>query len=430
MAEAGFLRRRQERLDERSRIQREKALAVTNDYDDTNGIMDDDGGIEWFQEPWEAWKASVAQLPADVPQTENDKRRVRMQIVQLQQELHALRTKVLSSTGTYGHANRNMSPRGSHQDDTLLDQCYKQLTESQSLLDATKKRLLPKGKFVFARYRLAMQQREQQLAKDGESNSLDANHVNDNDAGVTVESTLSKEPGVHHDQLQYYQHSTIRIFPDHIQVAPYSSDETTNDRPQEGSTIHIDRPPVVLSNLHHCLVTYDATAIALSNVHLVDCTQVTVTFSRAAALHVTNCHHVTFQDATIQQVRLHESSWLTCNCSITAGAILEGCHSVVFGHPCAVRDFHWLRGTPSPNFSFAEEPINATSTSTISPTAATTIRSATTTPSATVTINHHDPVDQAPSPRPNESIETEKTANTTSDSTRSGADDTDSDEEL
>jgi hypothetical protein len=74
-----------------------------------------------------------------------------------------------------------------------------------------------------------------------------------------------------------------------------------------------------------------------------------------SAVHITSCQHVQLT-AVAQQLRLHESTDLTCRVQLHAGAILEECTRVVFfvekETDADVKDFNWLRtGIPSPNFT-------------------------------------------------------------------------------
>jgi hypothetical protein len=87
-----------------------------------------------------------------------------------------------------------------------------------------------------------------------------------------------------------------------------------------------------------------------------------------SAVHITSCQHVQLT-AVAQQLRLHESTDLTCRVQWQAGAILEDCTRVVFFVEktdtdeetntvvdCDVKDFNWLRtGIPSPNFTIQRE---------------------------------------------------------------------------
>lgn len=81
------------------------------------------------------------------------------------------------------------------------------------------------------------------------------------------------------------------------------------------------------------------------------------------AAHVTKCRHSVLT-LRVQQLRLHESSDLTCRVAVSAGAILEECNRIAFfqiilaaastshHHPLEVKDFDWLRnGIPSPNYT-------------------------------------------------------------------------------
>ena len=107
-------------------------------------------------------------------------------------------------------------------------------------------------------------------------------------------------------------------------------------------------------------------------------------------VHVTNCHHVTLVLKEGQQLRLHDSTDLTCHVNVTICAILEGCTRIVLAIPpqstpststqsenplknpenidslikneqdqtvlLDAKDFDWLRsGIPSPNFTVVEK---------------------------------------------------------------------------
>jgi hypothetical protein len=92
--------------------------------------------------------------------------------------------------------------------------------------------------------------------------------------------------------------------------------------------------------------------------HIVESSHVTIGVREPiqSAVHITSCQHVQLT-AVAQQLRLHESTNLTCRVQLHAGAILEDCSRVVFyvehkETDVDVKDFNWLRtGIPSPNFT-------------------------------------------------------------------------------
>jgi hypothetical protein len=138
----------------------------------------------------------------------------------------------------------------------------------------------------------------------------------------------------------------------------------------------------------------------LQGLHLMNLSHVTIFVTHlmsTGAVHVTNCHMVTLILSETQQLRLHDSTDLTCHVPnpATIGAILEGCTRIVFIIPPSsvqpsiapihgsaqdwdsagtrqekqkqppptpplldAKDFNWLRtGIPSPNFSvIVQEP--------------------------------------------------------------------------
>lgn len=107
----------------------------------------------------------------------------------------------------------------------------------------------------------------------------------------------------------------------------------------------------------------------LVTLHIVqaNCTKIFVQGDSLRAIHVTDCHNGSSIHACAQQLRLHESTDLTCTVDLAAGAILEDCTRLVFcntsttaaGNSLEVKDFNWLRtGIPSPNFKIIQaEPI-------------------------------------------------------------------------
>jgi hypothetical protein len=100
----------------------------------------------------------------------------------------------------------------------------------------------------------------------------------------------------------------------------------------------------------------------LQALHLVQTSKstITVTEAIASAIHVTDCHGCSIH-AHAQQLRLHESTDLTCYAELVAGAIMEDCTRLLFvSHNLDdVKDFNWLRaGSKSPNYSI-ERPATA-----------------------------------------------------------------------
>jgi hypothetical protein len=100
----------------------------------------------------------------------------------------------------------------------------------------------------------------------------------------------------------------------------------------------------------------------LQALHLVQTSKSTITVTEAisSAIHVTDCHGCSV-NAHAQQLRLHESTDLTCHVELVAGAIMEDCTRLLFvsDNLDDVKDFNWLRaGSKSPNYSI-ERPTTA-----------------------------------------------------------------------
>ena len=76
------------------------------------------------------------------------------------------------------------------------------------------------------------------------------------------------------------------------------------------------------------------------------------------AIHVIDCHNTSLW-STSHQLRLHDSSNLSCHVTVSAGAIVEDCTNLVFYAATTsldVKDFNWLKsGISSPNYKIEPE---------------------------------------------------------------------------
>ncbi|KAL7579166.1 hypothetical protein ACA910_011339 [Epithemia clementina (nom. ined.)] len=431
----------------------------------------------WFQDQLKEWNAKVSRLVVafeqgdeakansnqDVPSSttvlsaitamnfnsyapSSSQRRQRIrdicwQIGHLQQELLELRRQFLAS--------RLLLEESSTTD------FYNVFSSCQTALDEAKEKLVSshriningKGnnnKFVFRRYHEAVvqrkllreqQQKNQPLGENRQAERLSQEAGFKDNIAAKSQTPIQEAAAADARRVHGFRHASIQIYRHRIRITSATTSRTTTTEEGEGnsisndndsndettttctnsstSTYEIDRPPVVLSNLECCHVSYclDETesddndnnaggndvntkssgkaAMALSNVHIVNCQDLVVDFGGSTsitatsgtgqdggggsggvvvvlkALHVTNCTNCTFENGQTQQMRLHESSSLQIrNFEITAGAILEGCRHVQFfvvhedddddddDLHRKIRDFDWLKpGMPSPNFT-------------------------------------------------------------------------------
>ena len=115
--------------------------------------------------------------------------------------------------------------------------------------------------------------------------------------------------------------------------------------------LHSNPPPPLVLLIHFPY----RRLMNLITLHIKDSTETEITVHEpvSSAIHVTGCQSCNLK-ASGQQLRLHDSTNLTCEVNIGAGAILEDCSGLVFAttkESIDVRDFNWLRsGEPSPNY--------------------------------------------------------------------------------
>jgi hypothetical protein len=227
---------------------------------------------------------------------------------------------------------------------------------------ATRNELLPRGKFVFVRYRAFVRNRQQQDLEPGrngassqqqqqqqqqqrpddahrEPNAADsiirADAVSQGQAASSSSSSSSASRGLCVENMSYarvvldahrvvVRTSTTALPPSNnaasgvadpssaTAIAFASSSETPP--PPTPSSSDDDGPafPVVVRNVAHSIV--DLQGLLYPSVHAVRVQHSTLALQHGVprgAVHVTNCHHVTLRvHGPIQQVRMHESSHL------------------------------------------------------------------------------------------------------------------------
>ena len=257
---------------------------------------------------------------------------------------------------------------------------HRELTQCQEVWDKTKRMLLPKGKFVFRRYREAVRQREEKeknATDDSGKRSDCSNSTSVDDAASaqakTSPNTFQQKSEPSSSEERDTERGTLKDL-DHadILVDVNGRVELLLQNKEDGTTMVAAETPtllpidyhtssastLILRNLHSCTVRLQGAYTSLHMVNVQDSVVRVTPHAIQGAAHVTNCHRSTIVLRS-QQLRLHESTDLTCRVQVSAGAILEDCTRVVFqcqpqapgAPPLDVKDFDWLRnGIPSPNF--------------------------------------------------------------------------------
>jgi len=390
MAEASFLAAREARSLHRAPAARREEKDRLNEF--------------WasLKEYTKDWNDRLATLAAsDPPTTESEKRRLQEQFTELAQQLHSVRKLCLSVSSGAGSSaaeeesqhhhhvaadavNSFVPPRPPEEGLSVADVrlLHRELTQCQEVWDKTKSMLLPKGKFVFRRYREAVRQREE-TKKNATDNSGESDHCRNPDTSTSVDDAASAQAKTSPTTFQQKsepstseerdtERGTLKDL-DHAEILVDVNGrvELLLQNKEDGTTVAAEAPTLVsmghhasssstliLRNLQSCTVRLQGAYTSLHMVNVQDSVVRVTPHAIQGAAHVTNCHRSTIVLQS-QQLRLHESTDLTCRVQVSAGAILEDCSRVVFqcqaqatgAPPLDVKDFDWLRnGIPSPNF--------------------------------------------------------------------------------
>lgn len=280
---------------------------------------------------------------------EEQKRQLRLQFHEMQDILHQQRRLVVSNDDALSDAS--------------LQRWHKLLVEAQGKLDKLEAQCLPKGKFVFYRYRQAImaknrqeQQQQQQETKLGGNQNQLAMVPEQNVGASSVFDGLCC--------LQDLSNKSITMDEEKGVQCRSTTDLSGIADDEDGvQTIEFENGgaiPLVWRRLDKCTITWSNTGttaasststsgdvLYLVNVH--DCNlHINVPLS---SIHMTDCHNVTMHVTQAQQMRLHKSSDVMVWGRITGGTIIEGCQRIGVTRNCPnVKDFDWLKpGVPSPN---------------------------------------------------------------------------------
>lgn len=332
-----------------------------------------------WKDEWQKRLAAMKQRMQEElpPQLEDDKRATLLALKEMQEILQAQRQRVVSSLSS--------SLTSSFDDTSLQRHWHKVLVEAQATLDTIQAKLLPKGKFVFYRYRQALANR-QEYQQQHSSSSLSNKRQQGvcDDAKEETTSSMFDEL----DCLQDWHDKSIRIDENGMQCRSLSGsvDDPTTTLTDDDDTRQIEMAsgstvPLVWRRLKKCTVSWsssptnctvaggdssrEAAAAATRGavLHLVDLQDCTLHIRvPLSSIHMTACRDVTLHVSQAQQVRLHKSHNIKVWGQVTAGTILERCTKIGVTTNCPnVQDFGWLKvGRPSPNLErLTEEEVPA-----------------------------------------------------------------------
>ena len=380
MAEASFLAEREAR-----KSRRPTSASSSHRKEKQEGLHDFWSSIRAFFKDWNNRLTNLASAvdgpePATDNKSESEKRQLKEGLTRLSMEIQIVRKICLSTAAEttafqIDHAGDAESykiigmisppPDGDLPlpDARLL---HRELTECQTKLDKTKNCLLPKGKFVFRRYREAVRKLEEKR--------LQELLVDDRAAGLTGQGTdLGTLYEENHENSVIKQSSqnffletgrrTLQNLKDMDIVVDSSGSVQLEKQTCEPSRVETESftfssnsSNMILRNLQNCSVLLQGSykSVHMTNIHD---SRIRVAKAIEGPAHVTQCH-ASMIYLSCQQLRLHESSELTVRLPVAPiGIILEDSNSVVFQYNGSesvldIKDFAWLRsGTPSPNFS-------------------------------------------------------------------------------
>ena len=302
-----------------------------------------------LEQQWSAWRPRLEALErAPLPSTEDDRRQLRLQFHALQDMIHQQRYRVSCSHDLT---------------DVSLRRWHSVLVSGQGQLDQLQTKLLPKGKFVFQRYRRAME------AQRNENSSIMENIIDEtvtvkDDSHLPSELVVDTEDLV--DALQDFKDGTLHIneskvtFEDKNEISSQTSRKVLED----------NAIPLVWRRLERCTIHWMVANHSSTNsnhggvLHLVNLTDCELRIHAAlSSIHVTDCQGLSLHLSQVQQVRLHTSSNIKVLGRVRGGTILEECRHIAVTSNCpSVQDFSWLiAGKPSPNLERVSEPTAAMS---------------------------------------------------------------------
>jgi len=227
---------------------------------------------------------------------------------------------------------------------------HKEFTDRSLRLEQIRNELCPPTKFVFRRYRAAMQRHKQKKQKQQSSPPLLLGQ--NSKATEETENEKNEKPismGTVIEKLEMARvveqaNGTIIIF-----VTEEEQSRTLNHSSSDGS--------LTIRDLQGCHVSLHAPHKALHIINVADST-IQLETNIEGAIHITACREMELHHGHCHQLRIHESHDLRISVKTQSGPILEDSCSIQFVvHPLDqtsrdVKDFSWLRsGLPSPNFT-------------------------------------------------------------------------------
>ncbi|GKY92561.1 hypothetical protein MPSEU_000226300 [Mayamaea pseudoterrestris] len=280
--------------------------------------------------------------------SENDKQLIQLDLTKLKDELTELKKHCLSSRSIFDHSANERQQQLPTPPESLsfgdLRLLHEELQKRQKKLDIIKLRILPKEKFVFQRYRKAVEQLRAQ-GKDLsqlESATFDA-------PSTKGQESLASAIDLHGSTIRDLDQVSIQVEKDgtmRIQSTIASENAAT-----AVTTLNLVGA-VVLRDISHSTIELHG---SYPSIHMINVNNSSIHVNQfiAGAVHVTSCHHTRLSFKS-QQLRLHESTNMSCyTCAAT---ILEDCRHIHFyyettGATPDVKDFSFLKDCiQSPNF--------------------------------------------------------------------------------
>eukprot|EP00934_Nitzschia_sp_Nitz4_P004231 Nitzschia sp. Nitz4//scaffold92_size79448//38546//39864//NITZ4_005391-RA/size79448-snap-gene-0.130-mRNA-1//-1//CDS//3329560186//4221//frame0 len=202
--------------------------------------------------------------------------------------------------------------------------------------------VVPKGKFTFVRYRQELARRRA-LGMPLTQSAPDSNHASLLPLTKATTETLVDPQSC----LEDLENGTMDI------VDNDTPQDTLPTTPASIQYHTMSSSVLLFRRLKNCTITIHKPLQAL---HIVESSDTTIHVKApiASSIHITSCQGCSVYTVDVQQVRIHTTNKLHCYLKeLRAGAILEASTQISFYgiSESIVRDFDWLRSTPSPNFA-------------------------------------------------------------------------------
>jgi hypothetical protein len=230
-AEAQFLQSRKARLESRGRYHSDRR-----------------DGLNVF---WTALKARLTQWKDQLhalgppPSTEEEKRLLRLDLCRLEEELKHLRKSCLTESSSLQEGAEGVPCAADLMTLSDLGLLHTEFSQCQASFDLTRKKLLPRGKFVFRRYREAIQLRHQQA--DSQQVGTDNNN--------TAQQLQSKPTTA----SRFDPKRTLMNIKNRRLLVHFDGEVTDVEHPDGSPSTHAALPPLkdqvsslVLCNLENC----------------------------------------------------------------------------------------------------------------------------------------------------------------------------------